>query len=53
MKYFGIDLLAARVFKCSYDNAKGKFYRAFNAVFEKDGLKFSYSRSVCRYHIMV
>ena len=33
----GIDLIAARVFKCSYDNAKRKFYRAFNAIFGKVG----------------
>ena len=33
----GIDLIAARVFKCSYDNAKRKFYRTFNAVFGKVG----------------
>jgi len=32
-KYLGIDLAAAKVFKCSYDNAKRKFYRAFNAIF--------------------
>ena len=30
-------LIAARVFKCSYDNAKRKFYRAFNAIFGKVG----------------
>jgi len=35
VKYLGIDLIAARVFKCSYDNAKRKFYRAFNAIFGK------------------
>jgi len=34
-KYLGIDLIAARVFKCSYDNAKCKFYRALNAVLGK------------------
>ena len=37
IKYLGIDLVSARVFKCSYDNAKCKFYRAFNAVFGKVG----------------
>jgi len=37
IKYLGIDLIAARVFKCSYDNAKRKFYRAFNAVFGNVG----------------
>jgi len=31
IKYLGIDLAAARVFKCLYDNAKRTFYRAFNA----------------------
>jgi len=62
IKYLGIDLIAARVFKCSYDNAKRKFYRAFNAVFGKVGrtaseeviIEFSYSRpNVYRYYIMV
>ena len=37
MKYLGIDLAAAKVCKCSYDNAKRKFYRAFNAIFGKIG----------------
>jgi len=37
IKYLGIDLAAAKVFKCSYDNAKRKFYGAFNAIFEKIG----------------
>jgi len=37
IKYLGIDLIAARVFKCSYDNPKRKFYRAFNAVLGKLG----------------
>ena len=37
IKYLGIDLITSRVFKCSYDNAKHKFYRAFNAVFGKIG----------------
>ena len=37
IKYLGIDLIAARVFKCSYDNAKRKFYRAFNSIFGKVG----------------
>jgi len=36
-RYLGIDLITYRVFKCSYDNAKRKFYRAFNAVFGKIG----------------
>jgi len=37
IKYLEIDLAAAKVFKCSYDNAKRKFYRAFNAIFGKIG----------------
>jgi len=38
IKYLGgIDLAAVKVFKCSYDNAKRKFYRAFNAIFGKIG----------------
>jgi len=37
IKYLGIDLVSARVFKCSYDNAKCKFYRTFNAIFGKVG----------------
>ena len=37
IKYLGIDLITCRIFKCSYDNAKRKFYRAFNAVFGKIG----------------
>jgi len=37
IKYLEIDLITSRVFKCSYDNAKRKFYRAFNAVFGKIG----------------
>jgi len=37
IKYLGIDLIISRVFKCLCDNAKRKFYRAFNAVFGKIG----------------
>jgi len=31
-KYLGIMLCSARVFKCSFDHVKLKFYRCFNAV---------------------
>jgi len=37
IKYLGIDLAAARVFRCSYDNTKRKFYRVFNAIFGEIG----------------
>ena len=33
IKYLAIDLAAGRVFMCSDDHVKRKFYRAFNAVF--------------------
>ena len=38
IKHLGIDLAAAKVFKCLYDNAKRKFYRAFNAILGKLGV---------------
>jgi len=38
VKYLGVYITAASSFKCSYDNAKLKFYRAFNAL---------YCRSAC------
>ena len=31
-KYLGVELLAARSFKCSFERAKIKFYRCFNAM---------------------
>ena len=59
IKYLGIDLIAARVFKCSYDNAKRKsiepsmpFLGKLGALPQKRLL--SYSRpNVYRYYIMV
>jgi len=63
IKYLGIDLAAASVFRCSYDNAKCKFYRAFNAIFGKTGRIISEEviiqllktkcLPVCQYCIMV
>jgi len=38
VKYLGVYITAASSFKCSYDNVKLKFYRAFNAL---------YCRNVC------
>ena len=37
VKYLGIYLTAASVFKCLYDYAKRSFYRAFNGTFVKVG----------------
>ena len=37
----GIDLIAARIIKCSHCNAKHKFYRAFGAVSGKVGRSVS------------
>lgn len=37
IRYLGIYLKSAGVFRCSYDNAKRSFYRAFNAIFGKVG----------------
>jgi hypothetical protein len=36
-RYLGIFLVAARYFKCSFDNAKKAYYRSFNAIFGKVG----------------
>ena len=46
IKNLGIDLAAAKVFKCSYDNAKRKFYRAFNAILGKIGRRRTASEEV-------
>jgi len=37
IRYLGIYVKSAGVFRCSYDNAKKSFYRAFNAIFGKVG----------------
>ena len=37
MKYLGIYIKSASNFRCSLDNAKKSFYRAFNAAFGKVG----------------
>ena len=37
IRYWGIYLTSANVFKCIYDNAKSSFYRTFNSIFGKVG----------------
>ena len=37
LRYLGVYIVRARVFKCSIDNAKKSFYRAANSVFGKIG----------------
>jgi hypothetical protein len=32
-KYLGVHITSAKIFKCSYDHVKLKFYRAFNALY--------------------
>ena len=39
LRYLGVAMKRARVFKCSLDYAKKGFYRAANAVFGKVGRK--------------
>lgn len=34
-RYLGVYLTSARSFKCSFDEAKSKFFRAFNAIYSK------------------
>jgi hypothetical protein len=34
-RYLGVYLTSARTFKCSFDEAKSKFFRAFNAIYSK------------------
>ena len=46
IKYLGIDVAAAKIFTCSYDNAKRKFYRAFNAILGKIGRRRTASEEV-------
>ena len=36
-RYLGVFLVSSREFRCSYDEAKKSFYRAFNAIFGKVG----------------
>ena len=36
-RYLGVYLISARIFKCSWHNAKCSFYRAFNAIFGRLG----------------
>ena len=33
IRYLGVHFVSAKQFKCSFDNAKASFYRAFNAIF--------------------
>jgi len=35
VKYLGVYLIAASIFKCSYEYAKRSFYRAFNGIIGK------------------
>ena len=35
VKYLGMLLLSAHVFKCSFDQLKMKFYQCFNAIYHK------------------
>jgi len=37
IRYLGIYVKSAGVFRCSYDNAKRSFYRVFNAIFGEVG----------------
>jgi len=37
VKYFGVYLTAATIFRCSYDYVKHTFYGAFNGIFGKVG----------------
>jgi len=37
LRYHGVFLTASRELRCSYDNTKLSFYRAFNAMFGKVG----------------
>ena len=36
-RYLGVHFVNRRTLKCSFDSAKSKFYRAFNAVYSKVG----------------
>ena len=37
LRYLGVFIRSSRQFKCLYDNAKRKFYSAFNAIYGKIG----------------
>ena len=37
VRYLGVFIVSYSCFRCSFDNAKKSFYRAFNAVFGKVG----------------
>ena len=32
-QYLGVYLVSGRTFKCSFSNAKARFFRAFNAMY--------------------
>jgi hypothetical protein len=36
-RYLGIFIVSGRTFRCSFDNAKSRFFRAFNAIYSKVG----------------
>jgi hypothetical protein len=36
-RYLGVYFVSGRTFQCSFDQAKCKFYRAFNAIYSKVG----------------
>jgi len=36
-KYLGVNFVSGRKLKCSFESAKSKFYRAFNAVYSRVG----------------
>jgi len=37
LRYLGVNLLSAKAFSCSFENAKKSFYSAFNNIFGKVG----------------
>jgi hypothetical protein len=37
LRYLGVYLVSSRQFKCSYDNCRKSYFRAFNAVFGRIG----------------
>jgi len=37
IRYLGVHFVSAKQFKCSTDNAKASFYRAFNGIFGRIG----------------
>ena len=36
-RYLGVSFVSGHTFRCSYENAKSKFFRAFNSIFGKVG----------------